>query len=380
MNSSLHKRNAGLTAFFFSGICAISTGVIVSLLQDQYGFDYGTTGTLLSLMNIGNLAAGFAAGILPGRIGMKRSVTLLTIGYAAGYILMGVTGWVTLFMLAFFLLGVAKGSTINTCTILVGDNSSNRTAGMNLMHTCYACGALLCPFFIAAAAKLGASAPMVLLAVCGAALWLVFLTVPMGDIAGKKGKTGTDWSFLRSRKFWLLVGLIFCQNAAETGVTSWLVSYFKGSGILSGTVSAYTVTVMWAATLIARLLIAFVIPLRKPARAMIVMSLGCIVFYFGLMQSHTQLPAIIVLFCFAFSMAGMNPTAVSLAGRMTNVTSIGVLLPAASSGAILMPWVIGIVADLYGINAGMATNIAPCIGLLVFSALVSRLPEEPDAP
>ncbi len=376
MEDALRKRGAGLTAFFFSGICAISTGVIVSLLQDQHGFDYGVTGTLLSLMNIGNLAAGFMAGLLPGRIGMKKSVTLLTIGYAAGYIIMGVTGWVTLLMLAFFLLGIAKGSTINTCTILVGDYSKDRTVGMNLMHACYACGALLCPFFIAAAAKIGAAAPMLALAACGAALWLVFFVTPMDGIAGKKGGSGTDWSFLKSRKFWLLVGLIFCQNAAETGVTSWMVSYFKGSGIISGTVSAYTVTVMWAATLIARLLIAFVVPLKKPAKAMIVMSLGCIVFYVGLMLSHTQLPAIAILFCFAFSMAGMNPTAVSLAGRMTNVTSIGVLLPAASSGAIIMPWVIGAAADRYGISTGMATNIAPCVGLLVFSVLVSRLPGE----
>jgi len=34
--------------FFFSGICAISSGVVVSLLQEQYGFAYGMTGTLLS--------------------------------------------------------------------------------------------------------------------------------------------------------------------------------------------------------------------------------------------------------------------------------------------------------------------------------------------
>lgn len=376
MTNSIRKRNAGLTAFFFSGICAISTGVVVSLLQEQHGFDYGTTGTLLSLMNVGNLAAGFLAGILPGKIGMKTSVTLLAAGYAAGYMIMGFTGWVALLMAAFFLLGIAKGATLNTCTILVGDNSANRTAGMNLMHACYALGALLCPFFIAASAGFGPAVPMVVLAVCGAALWLVFLSAPMEDIVGKKGQKRTDWSFLKSKRFWLLVGLIFCQNAAETGVTSWMVSYFKGSGIITGTLSAYTVTVMWGATLIARLLIAFVVPLKKPARSMIVMSLGCIGFYFVLMQAHTQVLAILLLFCFAFSMAGMNPTAVSLAGRMTSVTSIGVLLPVASSGAIIMPWFIGMAAERYGINAGMATNILPCVGLLIFSALVSRLPEE----
>ena len=58
-------RNAGFVTFFFSGICAISSGVVVSLLQEQYGFAYGMTGTLLSLMSIGNLLAGFLTGVLP---------------------------------------------------------------------------------------------------------------------------------------------------------------------------------------------------------------------------------------------------------------------------------------------------------------------------
>lgn len=370
------KRNAGLIAFFISGICAISPGIIVTHLQEQYQFDYGMTGTFISLMNIGNLIAGFLAGILPARLGMKKSVALLTIGYAIGYACMGIHGWMLLFMIAFFLLGIAKGSTINTCTILVGNNSTNRTTGMNLMHACYACGALLCPFLILMAQNSGFTAPMFLLSACGMVLWIVFFTVPMEDGQKTAQTQHTDWAFLKSRRFWLLTGLIFCQNAAETSVNNWMVSYFKGSGILTGVLSTYTVTVMWAATLIARLLIAFVFPLKKPAKAMVSMSLGCTVFYFAMILANTQTSAILLLFCFAFSMAGMNPTATSLAGRMTSVTSIGVMLPVASSGAILMPWIIGIVTNHVGIQAGMMTNIIPCAGLFLFAILVHRLPEE----
>ncbi|MFR9068331.1 MAG: hypothetical protein ACLVJH_17165 [Faecalibacterium prausnitzii] len=56
-------RNAGFATFFFSGICAISAGVVVSLLQERYGFACGNDrGTLLSLMSVGNLLAGAADG------------------------------------------------------------------------------------------------------------------------------------------------------------------------------------------------------------------------------------------------------------------------------------------------------------------------------
>ena len=368
-------RNAGFATFFFSGICAISAGVVVSLLQEHYGFAYGMTGTLLSLLSIGNLLAGFLIAMLPGKLGMKPSILLLTIGYAAGYAVMGLTGAVALLAVAFFVVGIAKGSVINTCTILVSDHSADRTRGMNTMHACYACGALLCPFLISAAARVSTTLAVLALAALGLVLWLVYLFTPMAGRAKAK-EAVTDWNFLRSSRFWLLTGLLFCQNAAEQSVVGWMVTYFKDSGIIAGTLAAYTVTVMWGATLIGRLLIAFVFPLKQPRKAMVFMAVFCTAFYFAMMQTHSQLPAILLLFAFAFSMAGMNPTAVASAGKMTTVTSMGIMLPVASSGAILMPWVIGKVAESAGLAVGMATNIVPCVGLIVFAILVSRMREE----
>ena len=375
---SARLRNTGFLTFFFSGICAISAGVVVSLLQEEYGFAYGMTGTLLSLMSIGNLIAGFLVGVLPGALGMKRSVLLLTIGYAVGYSLMGLTGAVAVLALAFFLVGIAKGSVMNTCTILVSDNSASRTRGMNLMHSCYACGALLCPFLIAAAARVSTALAVFLLAVLGLMLWLVYGFTPLGGGSQKTARTKEviDWSFLHAPRFWLLTGLLLCQNAAEQSVTGWMVTYFKGSGIIAGSLAAYTVTVMWGATLVARLLIAFVFPFKNPRKAMVGMSVLCTFFYVLLVMAHTQGMAIVLLFAFAFSMAGLNPTAVASAGRMTSVTSMGIMLPAASSGAILMPWIIGIVAEKAGLAAGMASNIVPCVGLIIFTLLAARLPEE----
>ena len=371
-------RNAGFVTFFFSGICAISSGVVVSLLQEQYGFAYGMTGTLLSLMSIGNLLAGFLTGVLPGVLGLKPSILLLTIGYTVGYGIMGFTGAEVLLAAAFFLVGVAKGSAMNACTILVSDNSADRTRGMNLMHSCYACGALLCPFVIAAAAKVSTALAVFLLAALGLVLWLVYAFTPLtgGKAKNAQEKQAIDWSFLRSARFWLLTGLLFFQNAAEQSVNGWMVTYFKGSGIISGALAAYTVTVMWGATLVARLLIAFVFPFKNPRKAMVGMSVLCTFFYVLLVRADTQGMAIALLFAFAFSMAGLNPTAVASAGRMTSVTSMGIMLPAASSGAILMPWIIGIVAEKAGLAAGMASNIVPCVGLIIFTLLVAKLPEE----
>ncbi len=366
---------SGFITFFLSGISAISTGIIVSLLQERYLFDYNMTGTLLSLCSIGNLIAGFATGVLPAKIGLKTTIILLSAGYGLGYLWLGISGWMVIFILSFLLIGFAKGSVINMCTILVSNHSENRAKGMNIMHSCYALGALICPFVIAAAGLAGPTIPMFTLSFLGFVLWIIFRLTPLENKAARK-KEKTNWEFLKSKRFWLLIGLIFFQNASENSVNGWLVTYFRGIGILSGTLSAYTITVIWTATLIGRLLIAFVFPLKNPYTAMIKMSIGCTIFYIGLMLANNQIAAILLLFAFAFAMAGMNPTAVACAGKMTSVASIGILLPAASFGGILMPWIIGIVSNVAGLKIGMAMNIISCMGMLIFCIAVKNLNEE----
>lgn len=365
----------GCTAFFFSGICAMSSGVIVSLLQEYYGFAYGITGTLLSLMNIGNLVASFASGVLPAKIGTRSTVLTLGSGYALGYLFMTTGNFLWLLALAFLLLGITKGCALNNCTVLVGSHSPDRTKGMNVMHASYACGALLGPILITAALFAGDFVPMYVLAGIGVILWIVFWLVkfPGREAAvGKEKKQTTDWSFLRDKKFWLLTGLIFCQNAAETSVTGWMVTYYKGNGILSGSIANYTMTIMWGATLIARLLIAFVFPIKDRFKALAVMGGGCVVLYALLIFSNTGWLAILMLFCFSFAMAGVIPTGVAGAGNMLSAASMGVMLPAAGLGAILMPWIIGLVAEGVSLQAGMFCNIVPCAGILIFSLLCRR--------
>lgn len=377
MSKNLRLRNAGFLSFFLSGICAISSGVIVSLLQDHYGFAYGMTGTLLSFMSIGNMAASFASGILPGKIGTRNTVMLLCSGYFIGYLMMSMTGIIPLLILAFLLTGIAKGCALNNCTVLVGENSENRTQGMSLMHACYASGALLCPMLIALFQKGGSNLPMIGIACIGAILWLNFMLagLPGKKPVSEKGQAKKEFDFLKSKKFWLITALIFCQNAAETSVTGWMVTYYKGQNILSGVFSTYTVTVMWGATLIARLLIAFVFPVKNTFKSLTFMGIGCTLMYSLMIFANAPVSAIIMLFAFAFSMAGVNPVAVAGVGKIMSNTSMGVLLPIGGIGAIVMPWIIGIVADFAGLKVAMMTNLVPCIGIAVLSFILVRMKE-----
>lgn len=82
---------------------------------------------------------------------------MLAGGAALGYGAMILTGSPWALLAAFTLVGVAKGTTLNTSSALIAAHTRERTKCMNLIHACFATGSLLCPLFIAALGMGGAA-------------------------------------------------------------------------------------------------------------------------------------------------------------------------------------------------------------------------------
>ena len=274
---------------------------------------------------------------------------------------------------AFTLVGVAKGTTLNTSSALIAAHARERTKCMNLIHACFATGSLLCPLFIAALGMGGLPwwAPMAGLALCGAALWGVFALAGLPGRTGDGARVKNDWSFLRSPRFWVLTGLVFFQNCTEISVTGWMVTYFKDVGILSGPAGQMTVTVIWGAMLAGRLCIAFVFPVKNSFRTLSLMSACCVGTYILLLMAKTPASALICLFLFGLAIAGVNPTAVA-AGNALSGAGLGVMLPAAGVGAVLMPYITGAVAQRFGIWAGMLCTVFALMGMTACAVALHR--------
>ena len=366
-----------MTAFFLSGFCAISAGIVVSILRDLYQFSFSLSGTLISAMSIGNMAALLASGVLPAYMGERATTLLLTGGYFLGYLLMCLTGNPVLLLAAFLLAGIGKGCTANKCTLLVGNNAPDRQSAMSLMNAWFSLGALLCPFLLSFLQKKNPHLPMAGVSILGLGVWLTFLYARIpGKASGAAGAgRKTDYSFLKNPTFWTLAMLLFCQNAAEYTVNGWVVTYYKSEQILSGPAAAYTVTVQWTMSLIARLLLAFAFKNVKTFKALSVMGAGLTGMYLVLLQMHSAVPALIVLGLLSFSLAGVYPLAVASVGEMTSSASVGVILAFGGIGGIIFPWLVGIIADIAGLRSGMAVNLIPCVGIIVLPLLIMRMRE-----
>ena len=373
MTKQRRQYYAGMAGFFLGGICAISAGIIVSILRDRYSLSYSFSGTLVSAMSIGTMLALMISGVLPGKIGEKGTTLILSSGAFFGYLLMAVTGSPVLLLAAFLLAGVSKGCTANKCTLLVSNNTDDKQKALSMLNAWFAFGALLCPFLVSFLQRKSNTLPMLGVSFAGLCLWLLFLWAGLpGKPSGPERKHAADYSFFRSPVFWILTMLLFCQNAAEYTVNGWVVTYYKNEQILSGSLAAYTVTVQWGLNLVARLLLAFVLKVKKPYKALAVMGVGVTVMYAVLLRMHSAVPALIVLGLFAFSIAGVYPMTIACTGEMMSSASLGFLLSFAGIGGIVFPWLVGIIADAAGLRTGMAVNLIPCAGIIVLPLLMIR--------
>lgn len=359
-------------AMLFDGLCVSSASVVLPLLREHYALSYDLSGLLLALLSVGNLVSALLCGILPRYWGVRRTALVFTSGLLLGYLLLLGSGAQAAVLLGFLCIGLGKGSSMNNAIVAAGAASADRTKSTNLINALFALGSLCAPLLYLCAGRLPFwRAPLAALAVSGGVVWLLFwaMRLPSGR---RESEQAADFGFLKSRHFWYSMVFLFGQQCAEISVTGWLVTYFKDQGILSGTLSELTVTVVFLAMLVGRLIIAFVLPPQSRLRSLTLMSAASFVAYLLLLLSNSGAAALVFLFLFGLSISGTYPTVIAQANRSMSNATVGVMLPVGGIGAVLMPYLIGAVAQRTGIRGGMVCPLAALVLMLVFAALLKK--------
>ncbi len=117
-----------------------------SLLMDfNMGYDKG--GMLLSFQSFGNLLASFLGGMVSVYLGRKNAIVILSLMTSLGFAGMIITKSPLFLILPFFLTGIGRGSVSNMSNTIVNDVSDGDPGDLNILHTFFAVGAFMAPFF-----------------------------------------------------------------------------------------------------------------------------------------------------------------------------------------------------------------------------------------
>ena len=364
--------------FIMNGMLALSIGSLLPFIRDERGLDYAFCGMIVSLHSVGNLVASFVAGMLPIAIGKKKSILFFNAFFAFSYMLIILGGNKWFLALAFFLTGLARGATSNFCNTSINGLAPGSAGLINGLHAMFSIGAFLFPILLTVLTNLNASNwiyAAYFMLVMGMLSWLLYFIHPIdNDKVEKKQGDKSGMGFFKEPLFYICTLTLFFYLCAEQGVIGWMITYFKDTKLLPESLSQITASVLWVMILAGRLLTAWLSTRYKKENLLIIMGIGLVTFFVLLLFGRTTPLILFGIMGFGFSMAGIYPTTVSFTGLIIQKYPMAwsYILTLASFGSILMPSIIGSIAETAGIYYGMSSIVAVVAIDLIFILVLNR--------
>ena len=188
-------------------------------------------------------------------------------------------------------------------------------------------------------------------------------------------------AFMKDPAFLVLAGMLLCYICSEYAINGWLVSYIQNKGELAAafegeaairTYSQTMATLLWAVILVGRLTCAWLSQRVHPKKLMLIAAVGEAVGFAGMLFSGSIAMVTVCVAVLGFCMAGICPMIYSDAVYFTNnfPLATGALLAIGAIGGVMMPTVVGVLADKLGFGGGM-TAILVAIALLAALSAVN---------
>lgn len=353
--------------FMLNGMLALSIGSLLPFIREARGLEYAFCGMIVSLHSVGNLLSSFFAGTLAVTIGRKKTILLFNAFFALSYVLIIFGNSNICLVLAFLLTGMARGATSNFSNVTINNLAPGKAWIINGLHAMFSIGAFIFPILLTVLTAVTADkwiyACYFMLAM-GVLSWLLYSMMPVDEILQKKkNEKKVTWGFFKEPMFILCTATLFFYLCVEQGVIGWLVTYFKDTGLLDASLSQIMASVQWVMILAGRLTTAYLSTKMSKAKLLRIMGVGLVVFFIVLITGTTTPQIVIGIIGFGYSMAGIYPTTVSFAGNIIQKYPISwsFMLTMASMGSILMPTIIGKIAEVAGIFSGMSSIVAVVI-------------------
>ena len=388
-------------AFFCNGSLALMQGSALPDMKLAYGLSDTVSGLFLSAHSIGNLIAGFISGLLPLYLGRKRSVIMMSSLAFIGFLMMILWGNPVWLFLGFVGTGLGRGAVTNFDNQMVNKLSNGSPIATNLLNSSFAIGAILTPMLYYVAARVGgfrAGLAVVIVFGCISLFNLSRLNLE-DDHPSRANKANKSMIFLKNPSFLILAMMMFCYLCSEYAINGWLVTYIQNKEALllsfgktgeelTNAITAYSqsmATLLWTVMLVGRITCAILSTRISQKKLMMVSSFGVALFFLLMLGSSSITLVTIAVAGLGFCMAGICPMIYSDCAIFTNTYPLAtsMLLAIGSTGAILMPTIVGSLAETFGFNGGMSAIFVTVALLVVFSVLnvtvKTRYPKEYQA-
>jgi len=384
VNESASNRRA--LALCYGGMMCIAIGtslipVFLTSFSDAFGGGAGLTDEQLGRISA-IMFAGFTAGILGGgpladRWGAKGFALLgaaLTMG---GLAVTAAAHSYGALLAASVLLGLGAGVLDMVMSPIVSAlRPDRRTEALNWLHAFYCVGSVATVLFCSAGLHFGMTWRTItlLMIAAPAIVFAGFLPLHVPALVHEDAERTPLRRLFSSAGFVAGLAIIFLAGAAEQGIVQWLPAYAERGLGFSKTVGGVTLAAYSVLMIAGRMLAAVA---ARRIRAVPLMRGAC-----------ALLAACILVACFAprgvalaaciltgWAVSCLWPTTLGLvADRFPHggASMFALLAGLGNSGCIVMPWVIGFVAEHSQLRLGLATTVLCPLAIIVLLAAIRR--------
>lgn len=379
---------SGLLATFAIGVASALLGPSLSAFATTFALSWGQVGRAFSAQFGGKLAAVVVLSVwgrswAPGR---TACVGLALLATGLGAVSMA-PSW-SLTLAALLLFGLGHGSTdagFNALFVETWSDKSGQsgTAGawLNRLHLLFGLGALSGPLVFGVLQRAGL--PWRLAFALAASVGAVSLV--LGAIGGvfadrrrdevvEAGVTEYEQNPVAARPFLAGAAMVACFlcGGLETTIGGWLFTFLVGVSKFADSWAATSLTLFWALLAGGRLLSSWGVRLYGELRWMLILGgMLCVSLVVGVSCSASS--AALILAAAGLGLSGLFPTLIAWAtkaivpGRPSSM--VAPLIAGSSLGAVTVPWLVGVVADLGGLVLSfvLVTGLAVVLELILIA-------------
>lgn len=338
------------------GVSLITLGSVATPLQQKFALDAIGAGTLFSILPVGILAGSLLFGPFSDRYGYKIILILSCLLIASGF--QGIAHAASLNLLkgCIFLFGLGGGAINGATNAVVADISEkNKGANLSLLGVFFAIGALGMPFILGTLEERFSFENIV--SAIGYLPIAVALLCLLTSFPSPKQAKGIPFSksvaLLREGVLIAIGFFLFCLSSFEAIINNWTTTYLTQGLAIASNQALYALSLYVFGMAVMRLLLGSVFR-AVAARAILMLSFvvlltGCI--FLQIASSYSV--AVAGLVCIGAGLAAGFPVMLGFVGNLfadVSGTAFSIVLTIALVGNMLVNFIMGIVAENYGVQ------------------------------
>lgn len=355
MYKSKHVFFAACIGMLLFGIGLITLGSVATSLQGKFQLDEISSGTLFSILPIGILGGSLLFGPLCDKYGYKAFFGLSALCIFAGLQGIAHVSSLSLLKICVFIFGLGGGVINGATNAVVSDISTeNKGANLSLLGVFFAIGALGMPFVLGVLEHQFTFETIVssvsLLPLIAAILFFSITFPPPKQTQGVPFSKAL--ALLKDRVLILIAFFLFCQSSYEGIINNWTTTFLTNALAIEQSSTLYALSLYVLGMAVMRLLIGSVLRTIS-SQHILYISFGLLLIGNILLRIGSTFPiAVAGLILIGAGLAAGFPIMLGFVGnRYTQLsgTAFSVVLVIALLGNMLVNFLMGIIAETYGI-------------------------------